>query len=204
MKIIGLTGPSGSGKSELCACLAKFGIPNINADKIYHQLLTPPSPCLDDIAAHFGKGVISSDGTLDRKKLAAIVFSPDGKENLATLNRITHSYVIRRMRELIETYSSSFSVVIADVPLLFESEFYRECAINVSVIADRAIRIDRIMKRDSLDYASAAARVNAQKSDSFYTSQSDITVYNNSDMDTLEAQARKIFEEIRRITGDGK
>ena len=108
------------------------------------------------------------------------------------------------MRELIETYSSSFSVVIADVPLLFESEFYRECAINVSVIADRAIRIDRIMKRDSLDYASAAARVNAQKSDSFYTSQSDITVYNNSDMDALEAQARKIFEEIRRITGDGK
>ena len=70
MKIIGLTGPSGSGKSELCACLAKFGIPNVNADKIYHQLLTPPSPCLDEIENHFGKSVIKEDGTLDRRRLA--------------------------------------------------------------------------------------------------------------------------------------
>ena len=202
VKIIGLTGPSGAGKSELCACLAKFGIPNINADKIYHQLLVPPSPCLDEIAAYFGRSVIKEDGTLDRKKLADIVFANGGKEDLIQLNKITHSYVLRRMRELIATYSASFPVVIADVPLLFESEFYKECTVNVAVIADRAIRIDRIMTRDSLDYASAAARVEAQKNDSFYTSRADFTVYNNSDQSSLEEQARNLLDEIRRISGE--
>ena len=202
MKIIGLTGPSGAGKSELCACLMKFGIPNVNADKIYHQLLIPPSPCLDEIAEYFGRSVIKDDGTLDRKKLANIVFASGRKEDLLHLNKITHSYVIRRMRELIESYSGSFPIVIADVPLLFESEFYKECTFNVAVIADRAIRIDRIMKRDSLDYASASSRVEAQKSDSFYTSRADYTVYNNSDPSSLEEQARKLLDEIHKISGE--
>lgn len=204
MKIIGLTGPSGAGKSELCSCLAKFGIPNVNADKIYHQLLVPPSPCLDEIANTFGRSVLKTDGTLDRKKLADIVFAGGGKEKLLTLNRITHSYVIKRMRELIEMYSKSFPVIIADVPLLFESDFDKDCDITVAVIADRSIRIDRIMNRDSLDYASAASRVEAQKSDDFYTSRADFTVYNNSDEEALLVQANKVLDEIRKISEDGK
>ena len=204
VKIIGLTGPSGAGKSELCSCLAKAGIPNVNADKIYHQLLVPPSPCLDEIAAYFGRSVIKDDGTLDRKKLADIVFAGGGKEKLLKLNKITHSYVIKRMRELIEMYSKSFPIIIADVPLLFESEFDKECDVTVAVIADRSIRIDRIMNRDSLDYASAASRVEAQKSDDFYTSRADFTLYNNSDEEALSLQASKLLDEIRKIPEDVK
>ena len=204
MMIIGLTGPSGAGKSELCACLAKHGIPNVNADKIYHQLLVPPSPCLDELAEFFGRSIIKSDGTLDRPALARIVFAQDGKENLARLNEITHRYVLQRMRALIKNYSNSFPVIIADVPLLFESDFYLECEFNVAIIADRAIRIDRIMNRDSIDYASAAARVEAQKSDSFYTSRADLTIYNNSDSEALTSQAQDLVKLIRQKAAESK
>ena len=108
------------------------------------------------------------------------------------------------MRELIDMYSKSFPVIIADVPLLFESEFDKECDLTVAVIADRSIRIDRIMNRDSLDYASAASRVEAQKSDDFYTSRANFTIYNNSDEEALLLQANKLLDEIRNFSEDNK
>ena len=197
MKIIGLTGPTGAGKSELCSCLARLGIPSINADKVYHQLLTPPSPCLDALADYFGKKILKSDGTLDRRTLAAIVFADGADAEHEALNKITHGFVIARIRELIEGYSSaSCPAVIADVPLLFESGFDNECDLNVSVLANTLVRIDRIMKRDGLDYAAANARVSAQESDEFYISRSDVVIYNNSDEAQLAAEADKIYSLI--------
>lgn len=194
MKIIGLTGPTGAGKSELCNYLAQHGIPSINADRVYHQLLTPPSPCLDELQAHFGCRIIKVDGTLDRPALAKIVFAPGNENLLEDLNRITHRYVKERMRELIDTFSKNFTTVIADVPLLFESEFDKECDLTVAVLADRAIRIDRIMKRDSLDYAAADSRASSQNPDSFYTDRADIVLYNNSGSEELVQQAKKILD----------
>lgn len=197
MKVIGLTGPTGAGKSELCSCLARLGIPNINADKIYHQLLTPPSPCLDALAAHFGEKILKLDGTLNRKALAAIVFAEGAENEHDMLNKITHGFVLKRIRELIAEYSSaSCPAVVADIPLLFESEFYKECDFNISVLANRMVRIDRIMKRDGLDYSAANARVCAQQPDDFYISRSDTVIYNNSDGKELEAAAAKIFSLI--------
>ena len=198
VKIIGLTGPTGAGKSELCACLARRGIPSINADKVYHQLLTPPSPCLDALKKYFGYRIIKPDGTLDRRELASIVFADGAEKEHEALNKITHGFVLARIRELITEYSSfaSCPAVIADIPLLFESEFSDECDLNISVLANRQVRIDRIMKRDGLDYAAANARVAAQHADDFYTLRSDIVIYNNSDESLLEAEADKIYSLI--------
>ena len=197
MKVIGLTGPTGAGKSELCACLSRLGIPSINADKVYHQLLTPPSPCLDALAEHFGKKILKADGTLDRRALAAIVFAEGADAEHEALNKITHGFVLARIRELINGYSiASCPAVIADVPLLFESGFSKECDLNVSVLANKLVRIDRIMKRDGLDFAAANARVSAQESDDFYVSRSDVVIYNNFDESNLADEARKIFSII--------
>ena len=74
MKIIGITGPTGAGKSHLCKALSSK-IPVINADEVYHSLLLPPSDCLDALRNAFGDAVFSSDGTLDRGALSSIVFS---------------------------------------------------------------------------------------------------------------------------------
>ena len=73
MKIIGVTGPTGSGKTVLTEYFASLGIPTINADELYHSLLIPPSPCLDAISSAFGKDMLSEDGSLDRKALSALV-----------------------------------------------------------------------------------------------------------------------------------
>ena len=203
MKIIGLTGPSGAGKSYICTRLAKEGIPNINADHVYHNLLIPPSPCLDAIAEYFGNGIINSDGSLDRPALASIVFADGAEEKREMLNKITHRFVIEKMLSLIEKYSKGdASAIIADVPLLFESDFHKKCDLTVAVISDRQIRIDRIMKRDGIDYASALARISSQKPDEFYISRADVTVYNNSDGDSMESEIKKITDMIRGLKND--
>ena len=197
MKIIGLTGPTGAGKSALCVAMAKLGVPSINADKVYHQLLTPPSPCLDALAAHFGDSILKPDGTSDRRALAAIVFAEGADAEHEALNKITHGFVLARIRELIAEYSKgSCPAVIADIPLLFESDFHKECAVNISVLANRAVRIDRIMTRDKLDYAAAKARVDAQPDDDFYVSRSDEVIYNNLGEDRIALEAKRIFDMI--------
>ena len=80
MIVIGLTGPSGSGKGYCDAIFASLGIPYIDTDKIYHGLLVPHSPCTNELTLTFGKEILTQDGFVDRKKLAKIVFSePSGE-----------------------------------------------------------------------------------------------------------------------------
>ena len=82
IKKIGITGPSGSGKSLLCQSLKESGIFTIDADELYHSMLIPPSRCLDAISEAFGKDVLATDGTLDRIMLSKKVFSDAGKLEL--------------------------------------------------------------------------------------------------------------------------
>ena len=194
MKIIGLTGPSGSGKSAFCSILAKHGIFNINTDNVYHKLLVPPSECLNELCAHFGYGILKEDGTLDRAALAKIVFDPQNKGELEALNKITHFHVLNKVRSIITDFSKfPCPAVIVDAPALFESGFDKECDLIVSVIANKAIRIDRIMKRESISYEAASERVNAQNPDEFYADRSDFVFYNNSDLDEFEKQVLATF-----------
>ncbi len=197
MKIIGLTGPTGAGKGELCGYLSKVGIPSINTDRVYHQLLTPPSPCLDALVVRFGASILKADGTLDRRKLASIVFAPGAEAEHEDLNRITHAFVRERVLELISGYTgSSCAAVCLDVPLLFESGFDEMCDLTVAVIANRAIRADRIMTRDGLDYSAAMARISAQPNDEFYTERADLVIHNNLDLDELSQGCRAILEAL--------
>lgn len=194
MKIIGLTGPSGSGKGELCAILEKFGIFSIDTDRVYHQLLAPPSACLDELSAHFGSQILNSDGSLDRAALAKKVFAPGAGSELEVLNRITHKYVLGKAREIISEFSQQgCSAVIVDAPALYESGFDKECDFCVAVIADKETRVERIMARDGISRDAAEKRINAQKPDSFYTEHARIVIYNNSNTSELQKQALEIL-----------
>ena len=99
MTVIGLTGPSGAGKTELCKIAKQLGCECINADEVYHSLLIPPSRCLDEIVENFGRDILLSDNSLNRAELGRIVFS--SKEKLALLNTITHKYVKDEFRSII-------------------------------------------------------------------------------------------------------
>ena len=128
MLTIGLTGPSGAGKGTLASLFAVYGIPSIDTDAVYHALLVPPSDCLRELAERFGDGILSSDGTLDRKALAALVFAPGHEADLADLNTITHRHVLSEVRRVLDMYREQGKpAVLVDAPQLFESGFDVEC-----------------------------------------------------------------------------
>ena len=195
MLVIGLTGPTGAGKGCVADLFAAFGLPVLNADRIYHTLLIPPSPCLDELADHFGKEVLTEAGTLNRQALAAIVFS--NAEELTTLNTITHHYVMADIRKRLEQLRKDEAIAaVIDAPQLFEAGADRDCNVIVSVLADPALRIDRIMRRDAIDADTAIKRISAQKSDAFFRAHSDYVIENNESPERLLEPVRRILSEM--------
>ena len=194
MKIIGLTGPSGAGKGFCYYFFEKSDIPCIDTDDVYHKLLVPPSACVDELVKNFGLEILQKDGTVDRKILANIVFSDESHQKLELLNKITHKYVLDKTISMLSDYKEAGKVAaVIDAPLLFESGIDKECDFTVAVISDEDIRIERIMKRDSITREAAEMRIRAQKSDDFYTSQATYSVTNNTDISALELQLEAIL-----------
>ena len=146
MHIYGITGPSGSGKSILSKYMTKNGVAHIDADKVYHELLVPPSKTLDALREAFGNKIFNSEGNLDRAVLSAIVFHD--KEKLALLNKTVLGFVLEEIRRRIASLEKDgFSAVAVDAPTLIESGFHKECDTVVSVISSKEVRIARIMPR---------------------------------------------------------
>lgn len=195
LKIIGVTGPTGAGKSLLCRCLEEKKIAYIDADAVYHSLLVPPSDCLNAIRRAFGDKVFSPDGNLDRNKLGKIVFKD--KEKLSLLNRTVLGQVLTAIRQKIsELDRKGVRVVAVDAPTLIESGFHKECDTVISVIAPPEVRMKRIMARDSIPAQKAAERINAQKSDDFYRENSDYVLENDGDADSFRSAIFCLFDKI--------
>lgn len=194
MVIIGLTGGSGAGKGTACLFFEKLGCAVVDADATYRALCSTCRPMLSELSAEFGE-VLSVDGSLDRKKLGAIVFSDPQK--LTRLNQITHPYVRAAAREAFGRYAQEGrKACIYDAPTLFEAGADTLCDVRVGVIADRDIRLARICARDGIDKAYAAKRINSQKSDEWYQQHCDYIITNNSDPASLEKQVRTVFKNI--------
>ena len=194
MKVIGLTGPSGAGKSCCGDFLETHGIPTINADEIYHRLIGGPSECVTALRQFFGDTIVTPHGSVDRKALAAIVFSGEDSEKLQELNRIAHSYVRKETMRLLEEFRSrSIRAVVVDAPLLFEASFDQFCDFTIAVLAPLDMRRERIMTRDHLTREAADARLNAQKKDEYYTSHARHIIVNDSTTDAMWAKLKEIF-----------
>lgn len=201
VKIIGLTGPSGSGKGWVCSILSGAGIPSVDTDAVYHALLCPPSHCLDELRDGFGDSIIKPDGTLDRRALADIVFSDSHR--LEQLNTITHKYILERTNVLLEQFAAQgFPAAVIDAPALFEAGWGDKCDLVIAVLADRETRLRRIIARDGLPREAAEQRLQAQPCDSFYTSRAKYTVLNNGDHDAeLEAELKHIMSQENILYG---
>ena len=195
MLVIGLTGPTGAGKGEVASICTRYGIPVVNADRVYHELIAPPSSCLQELTEAFGKNILLPDGSLDRRTLAGIVFNdPAARERL---NAITHRYVMEEVRTRMERFRrEGVPVAILDAPQLFEAGAHKACGAVVSVLADRQLRLERIMARDSITAESAMRRILAQKSDEFFKTHSDYIIENNGSTDALTPQVHRILAEL--------
>lgn len=196
MKILGLTGGSGTGKSAACTAFARLGCGVIDADATYRTLCDTCEPMLKEIQNVFGD-VFSTEGKLDRKKLGAIVFADAQK--LQQLNAITHPYIRQAARDAFAAYNKRGCLLcIYDAPVLFEGQMETLCDKTCAVLAARNTRIARIVARDAITEEYAALRIDAQKDDAFYRERCDYVVQNDADLDTLYTQVRKIYEDMVR------
>lgn len=197
MFVIGVTGPTGAGKSDICRELsASLRAKWIDSDVIARKVVEKGEMCLCELCKTFGNDILLEDGSLDRKKLGSIAFSD--KEKLLCLNRITHKYIAQRIRVLLAEYSENEDYCLLDAPLLFESGLDSECDINLCVLADKDVRQKRIEKRDKIDSNSAQIRIKAQKKDSFYINRCDFVLFNNSEIDISELVQRIRIEAMKR------
>ena len=198
IKIIGLTGPSGAGKTTLCKIADEFGIKSIDTDAVYHSLLVPPSQCLDDLVAEFGNKILSSDGKLDRPSLAAIVFDEADKEKikLKRLGEISHKYVLEKTRKIIKAADSrGEAAIIVDAPALYESGFDKECDFVICLLADKKFRLNRIIDRDHISKERADERLSGQNEDAFYSDRADYTLINDRDLYEMKKGLEKILSD---------
>lgn len=185
MILVGLTGTSGSGKGYVSRLFAERKIPSIDTDAVTHDLYSTNSECIAALAANFGDKILLPDGTIDRSKLADIVFSD--REKLSLLNRIVHGFVLNETRSRIVGYAKTCDIVLIDAPQLFESGFDRECDCTIAVIADVDVRVARICERDNKTVEQAMARIRNQHDDAFFAKKCDYVIVNNG-TDELESQ----------------
>jgi len=193
--IIGLTGGSGAGKSEVCRAFLSLGIESVDTDKISREATKKGSECLRELTENFSGAILTAYGELDRQKLAELAFS--SRENLDLLNKITHRHILNECRRIIlDMQNAGRKAVVIDAPLLFESGFDKSCDVIISVVADQKKRIERITARDNITAEQAKTRIKNQKSDAFFIEHSDYVIYNNTSYADVYIQAAKIYDAI--------
>ena len=193
MKIIGITGGTGCGKTTALNELERRGALLIDCDAVYHRMLETDRPMLDEIEKYFTGAVI--DGKLDRKALGAVVFTDE--EALRDLNIITHRHINLEIRRILREHAMNGGTLAAiDAIELFSSGLAKRCTATIGVIADREVRIDRIMRRDGISREYAMMRVNAQRPNEYFIQKCSHVLENNGSQEEFIEKCRKTFEEV--------
>ena len=190
--VLGITGGSGSGKSQVCKLLASMGAHILDADEIGHEV-TARSDVLREIEVAFGKEVIKDDGTLNLKVLGEMVFS--SKEALETLNIITHKKIYDEIEKRLA--ESGSDIVAIDAAVLKQTRLKDLCNFIIAVVAPINQRMQRIMQRDGLNEERALDRINSQPTDAQYAHGVDFVILNNGNVENLNRRVIEIFETIR-------
>lgn len=170
--IIGLTGPTGAGKSKASAVAFELGFRVVDCDFLARVAVEKGSDGLAAIKKVFGSDVINADGTLNRRELARKAFS--SKENTELLNSTLLPHIVKLVKE-----QAVGDRVILDAPTLFESGINSICTTTVAVLADMDVRLERIIARDNIELSDAKLRISAGKKDDFYINHAEHIVYNN-------------------------
>ena len=194
MKVIGLTGGTGSGKSVVSKSLAAAGAVIVDADKIAHDIILKGEPAYHEIIEYYGTGILDTEGNIIRKKLGEIVFND--KEKLAFLNQCTHKYITAEVkRQIAEAKEEgTAAAIIVDAPLLLEAKLETVCDEVWVVYADPEVRAQRVMARDGITYELAKARIANQKSWDEYKAAASVVIDNSKDFAYLESQMSEVLK----------
>lgn len=204
MKRIGITGPTGAGKTTALNALVRLGAHVIDADQVYHQLLEGSAPMRAALVARFGPGILDSQGRVDRKALGGVVFADPAA--LADLNAITHRYVMEELQQqTAQAEAQGRPAVAIDAIALIESGAADACNVVVGVLAPKEVRVRRIMAREGISEAYARKRVEAQQGDDFFRAHCGYILENGGeDPAEFEARALALFAPWIEHISDGK
>ncbi len=197
MKIIGITGSSGSGKSTVTQILEKeLKAKSINADEVVKQMQTQSSKYFEKIVELFGKEIIQENGSLNRKRLAQIIFQDKAQKE--KLDKLTYTYVVKEIKKQVNNTQGDY--VIIDAPLLIESKLNEICNAVIAVISNKEEQITRICNRDNVEKNDAKLRIEAQKDNEFYKKNADYVVENNGgNYNELMGRIRKLMQELQQM-----
>ena len=192
MLTIGLTGGIGSGKSEVARMFSQLGVPVIDADVIAHQLVQPGTEALSEITAVFGETILTSKGTLDRAKLAGIVFNkPDMKQQLES---IIHPRVREQIRAFKDAHKNEPYIMVV-IPLLLETG-QRDLVDRVLIVnAAEPVRIQRVRTRDGRNEAQIRSIIRNQVDDAERNAAADDNIDNSGSLDDLLLSVRKLHQQ---------
>ena len=200
MRLVGLTGGIGSGKSTVARLLAERGAIVIDADQVAREVVEPGEPALAAIADRFGPDVIDDEGRLDRPAMAAIVFGDEASRR--DLEAITHPRIGERIAQRIaaaqaaEDADGRERLVVLDHPLLVESGAAEGYETVIVVEAPLEVRVQRLVEARGMDEADARARVKAQADDATRRAAATHVVDNGGDLDALGAQVNAILGDL--------
>ena len=197
MKVIGLTGGTGSGKSTVATYLENKGCVIIDADEISRELTKPGGEALEPIRRRFGDEVFFENGTLNRKKLGTIVFNDNVK--LRSLEAITTDIVVRKVLEKVDHLKNQGfdGIVILDAPLLFECGMKDFTDENWLVTCDLENRIQRLIDRDGISRQSILDRMSNQLSDEHKRMMADRIIENSGSLTELYSRIDRFIERAR-------
>ena len=193
--LVGLTGGIATGKSTVAETLRSLGAEVIDADQLAREIVAPGEPALAEIVREFGE-VRTPDGTLDRKKLGAIVFNDTARRK--RLEAITHPAIRDRfLARLAELQARGFEgLVFFDAPVMIESGNYRNMDRLVVVFTDEATQRGRLMARDGMPATEASSRMATQMPVIDKANLADYVIDNTGDRATTAARTREVFEAL--------
>jgi dephospho-CoA kinase len=197
VRVIGLTGGIASGKTTFADALRARGVPVVDADALARATVAPGTPALAAIAREFGAGVLAADGTLDRKKLGAVVFADAAARG--RLEAITHPAVRAAMaEETARLDAAGHALAFYDTPLLYEVGLDRLLDSVAVVWVPRDVQRARLQARDGIGPADAEARLAAQLPIDEKAARADFVVENTGAPADLGPKADRLLADLRR------
>ncbi len=197
MKIIGITGPSGAGKTTLSQILSKkYNAYIIDADEVARKLSDDPSSeYYKERLKLFGEYALKDDGRLDRKKIASIIYK--SKEKRRALNKLTFKYVVEDIiKQINKVKKLDYTYLGIDVPLLYEAKMEKICDYVIAVVAEDKDKIKRICNRDNISEELAKKRLEIQNNDEFFAKKADFVIHNDGSIEKLEKILKETIDKI--------
>jgi dephospho-CoA kinase len=189
--IIGLTGGIATGKSESAKYFEMFGAYTIDADAISYDITAKGMLALNELVKNLGDNILFSNGTLNRKKLADIIFSD--KKTKLIVEKIVHARIISRINKTIKQKKNEYNNIVINAPLLFEAGLNKICDKTVVVWAPYGIQAQRLALRDKLDVAQIKKRIYSQMPMERKVELADFTIDNTGSKKDLKKNIKALY-----------